>query len=155
MWWGNALVCRSRCTRTHNASSIERGFFCPQICKVACFLLTSGGISLRGAAADDTSHHRWAVSVTAVAAQFLLEPSREDKNTHPPRADKILERTRRSRRSPPGEDTTKPSWRWLNLARRCHRLFHSTDPSRLCLGDGQKESAFKGIFHVKSVNFIM
>lgn len=86
---------------------------------------------------------------------FWFEPSREDKNTHPPRADKILERTRRSRRSPPGEDTTKPSWRWLNLARRCHRLFHSTDPSRLCLGDGQKESAFKGIFHVKSVNFIM
>lgn len=49
---GNALVCRSRCTRTHNAAGIEFRFI-PRICKVGCFLFRSWGISHCGIAADD------------------------------------------------------------------------------------------------------
>lgn len=107
----------------HQASN---SVFCPQICKVGCFLFTSGGVSLRGIASSDICHLRCAVSVTAVASladSVLLKPIGENKNTHPPLADKILERTRRGRRSPPVKGTTKPSWRWLNVTRSCHRVF--------------------------------
>lgn len=135
----------------HRASN---SVFCPQMRKVGCFLITCLGISLRGIAADDICHLRCVTGVAALAGSVLLKSSRDHKSTHPPLADKIRERTRRGRRSPPVKGTTKPSWWWLNLTRGC-QTFLSTDPSRVCLGDGRKEPAFKGIFHVKSVNFIM
>lgn len=107
----------------HRASN---SVFCLQICKVRCFLFTGGGISLCSIAAEHICHLRWAVSVTAVAAfahSVFLNPAEKTKTTHPPLADKIPERTRRSRRSPPVAGTTKPSWRRRNLTRSCHTLF--------------------------------
>lgn len=88
--------------------------------------------------------------------RFSLAQFHQRKLEHSPSTSRQDPRENMSKsEKPSGKGYVETILEPIQLNAQLSQTSHSADPSRLCLGDGRKESAFKGVFHVKTVHFIM